>query len=54
MHMSNHYYMEGLYDFYLFDFEEDARGFSEDYNNVYFSYTWLKWVASKSINNHEL
>lgn len=47
--MKKHYYLDGLYDFYLFDFEEEARNFDELYRNIYYSYGWKCWVASRTV-----
>jgi hypothetical protein len=40
------------HDFYTFDFEEEAIVFSNEnpeYTNVYYSYGWKSWVASKTM-----
>jgi len=44
--MSNHYKQEGLFDFYIFDYEEDVKKFknknkskNKDYDNIYYSYS---------------
>lgn len=44
------YKIDGLLDFYTFDYEEEAREFAKinkEYSNVYYSYGWKSWVASK-------
>jgi len=49
--MKKHYKQEGLFDFYIFDFEENARQFkkeNKDYDNIYYSWSWKAWVASKT------
>lgn len=50
----NHYKEKGLFDFYTFDFEEDAKQFKEEnkeYNNIYYSWSWKAWVSSKTRNS---
>jgi len=49
--MKNHYKQEGLFDFYTFDFEENAQQFkkeNKDYDNIYYSWGWKAWIASKT------
>ena len=31
-----------------YKFEEEARQFSKDYNNIYYSWGWRDWVASRT------
>ncbi len=47
-----HYKEDGLFDFYAFDTEIEAKQFSVknlEYNNIYYSWGWRAWIASKNI-----
>jgi len=56
MNNANHYKEEGLLDFYTFTSEEDAEQFREesgDYNNIYYSWGWKAWIASKTTKQYQ-